>query len=493
MNMSINDDVKDAPGGPARVTRSDLRRAAWASSLGSALEYYDFALYSLASALIFGPLFFPGSNASTGLILSFGTYFLGFAIRPLGGVIFGRLGDKLGRKFVLVTTIGLMGGASTLIGVLPTYNGAAGDWYQTGAGIFAPILLILLRLLQGLGAGAEMAGASILMTEYAPRRERGFWASLPFMGVQVGTVAAALVYFVLINANQTVKITETWLWRVPFLASIIILIVAIFIRLKLKESPTFKKLEAQHMIAEKPVRTLFKNSGRTLLRGIGLRLAENGSSSIYQALAVAYVTSAAVGVTGPIGALSLVFAASLGSIVVPVAGKLSDRFGRVKTYRGFAVFQLIAAFPIWYVLSLGNTVLTIVVISLGLGIGTWGMFGSQSAFMSELFGARQRYLGVSVAREISAVISGGIAPLIGAWIISLVVSADGGSQTPGAGLGAWVPIAAYLSLLTVITIVATFFTPETIGRDLDSIKDAIDDPATVQGHHNANYTTQPAV
>ena len=491
--MSINNDVKVAVGDPARVTRGDLRRAAWASSLGSALEYYDFALYSLASALIFGPLFFPGSNPSTGLILSFGTYFLGFAIRPLGGVIFGRLGDKLGRKFVLVTTISLMGGASTLIGLLLTYDGAAGDWFHTGAGIFAPILLIVLRLLQGLGAGAEMAGASILMTEYAPRRERGFWASLPFMGVQLGTVVAALVYFLLINANQTVKITETWLWRIPFLASIIILIVAIFIRLKLKESPTFKKLEAHHMIAEKPVRTLFKNSRRTILRGIGLRMAENGSSSIYQALAVAYITSAAVGVTGPIGALSLVFAAGLGSVIVPVAGKLSDRFGRVKTYRGFAIFQLIAAFPIWYVLSLGDTVQTIIVISLGLGIGTWGMFGAQSAFMSELFSARQRYLGVSVAREISAVLSGGIAPLIGAWIISLVVTADGGAQVPGAGHGSWIPIASYLALLTVITIVATFFTPETIGRDLDSIKDAIDDPATVEGHHKADYAAHSAV
>ncbi|MCP2046550.1 UNVERIFIED_ORG: MHS family metabolite:H+ symporter-like MFS transporter [Paenarthrobacter nicotinovorans] len=485
--MSVNDDVKDAPDGNT-VTRADLRRAAWASSLGSALEYYDFALYSLASALIFGPLFFPGSNPATGLILSFGTYFLGFAIRPLGGIVFGRLGDRLGRKFVLLATITLMGGASTLIGFLPTYNGSAGDWYHGGAGIIAPILLIALRLLQGLGAGAEMAGASILMTEYAPRRERGFYASLPFMGVQVGTVAAALVYFILVNANQTVKITETWLWRVPFLASIIILVVAIFIRLKLKESPTFKKLEAHEMIVQKPVHTLFKTSGRTLIRGIGLRLAENGSSSIYQALAVAYVTSAAVGVTGPIGALSLVFAASLGSIVVPVAGKLSDKFGRVKTYRGFAFFQLIAAFPIWYVLSLGDTVLTIVVVSLGLGIGTWGMFGSQSAFMSELFGSRQRYLGVSVAREISAVISGGVAPLIGAWIISLVVSSDGGASVEGAGLGAWVPIAAYLSVLTLITIVATFFTPETIGRDLDSVKDAIDEPTSVQAHHAADYT-----
>lgn len=481
--MSVNDDVKDAPA--TAVTRTDLLRAAWASSLGSALEYYDFALYSLASALVFGPLFFPGTNPSTGLILSFGTYFLGFAVRPLGGIIFGRLGDRVGRKFVLLATITLMGGASTLIGFLPTYNGSAGDWYGGGVGILAPIMLIVLRLLQGLGAGAEMAGASILMTEYAPRKERGFYASLPFLGVQVGTVTAALVYFLLLNANQTTKITDTWLWRTPFIASAAILIVAIFIRLKLKESPTFTKLEAHEMIVDKPLATLLKTSRPTLLRGIGLRLAENGSSSIYQALAIGYVTSAAVGVKGPIGALSLVFAAALGALVVPIAGKLSDHFGRVKTYRGFAFFQLLAAFPIWYVLSLGDTVQTIVVLSLGLGIGTWGMFGAQSAFMSELFSARQRYLGVSVAREISAVISGGIAPLIGAWIISLVIAGDGGPGVPEAGSGAWLPIAGYLSLLTVITIVATFFTPETIGRDLDDPRDAINDPATLQGHRAA--------
>ena len=483
--MSFNDDVRDAPA--TGVTRTDLLRAAWASSLGSALEYYDFALYSLASALVFGPLFFPGTNPSTGLILSFGTYFLGFAVRPLGGIIFGRLGDRVGRKFVLLATITLMGGASTLIGFLPTYNGSSGDWYGGGIGILAPILLIVLRLLQGLGAGAEMAGASILMTEYAPRKERGFYASLPFLGVQVGTVTAALVYFLLLNANQTTKITDTWLWRTPFIASAAILIVAIFIRLKLKESPTFTKLEAHEMIVDKPLATLLKTSRPTLLRGIGLRLAENGSSSIYQALAIAYVTSAAVGVKGPIGALSLVFAAALGALVVPIAGKLSDHFGRVKTYRAFAIFQLLAAFPIWYVLSLGDTVQTIVVLSLGLGIGTWGMFGAQSAFMSELFSARQRYLGVSVAREISAVISGGIAPLIGAWIISLVIAGDGGPGVPEAGSGAWLPIAGYLSLLTLITIVATFFTPETIGRDLDDPRDAINDSATLEGHGASVY------
>lgn len=453
------------------ITNSDLRRAAWASSIGSALEYYDFALYSLASALVFAPLFFPTENPTVGLILSFSTYFIGFLVRPIGGIVFGRLGDRLGRKFVLVTTILMMGIASTCIGLLPTYGDNPGDWYGSGVGIIAPILLILLRVVQGLGAGAEMAGASILMTEYSPKRKRGFWASLPFMGVQVGTVAAALIYFVLFRGVEDIH--ETWVWRIPFLASIVIVALAMYLRLKLKESPTFTKLEAHEQIVHHPVRDITRNSMGTLLRGIGLRLAENGSSSMYQALAVAYVTSAAVGVKGPIGALSLVFAASLGAIMVPIAGWLSDKFGRVRTYRGFAIFQLVSAFPIWWALSQGSTVVTIIVISLALGVGTWGMFGSQSAFMCELFGSRHRYLGVALAREISAVISGGIAPLIGAWIIATVVTADGGSDVPGAGLGSWMWIAGYLAIYTAITIATTFITPDPTDRDLDDPRDAL--------------------
>ena len=316
-----------------------------------------------------------------------------------------------------------------------------------------------------------MAGASILMTEYAPPRRRGFYAALPFLGVQVGTIAAAAVYFLVFRANDS--ITDTWLWRVPFLASVVILGVAMYLRLNLKESPTFKKLEAREQVDERPLANLLRHSSPSLLRGIGLRVAENGSSSMYQALAVAYVTSAAVGIKGPIGALSLVFAATLGAVMVPIAGRLSDRYGRVRVYRAFAYFQLLSAFPIWWALSQGSVVVTIVVISLALGIGTWGMFGSQSAFMSELFGARQRYLGVSVAREVSAVLSGGLAPLIGAWIIARVVASDGGPDAPGAGLGAWVFIASYLCLLTVITIATTYVTPDPIDRDLDDHRDAV--------------------
>jgi MFS transporter, MHS family, metabolite:H+ symporter len=272
-------DLGSAPSDAAyKVTTADLHRAAWASSLGSALEYYDFALYSMASALIFGPLFFPSSDPSVGLLASFGTYFLGFAIRPVGGVIFGILGDKLGRKFVLLCTVVLMGMASTLIGVLPTY---------ASVGFWAPVMLVGLRLLQGLGAGAEQAGAAVLMTEYAPRERRGFFASLPFMGIQLGTVAAALIYFVLLYNVDNVA--QTWVWRLPFLLSVVIIAVAIWIRLKLKESPEFAKLEAKHQVTEKPLANLMANSMPNVLRVIGLRLAENGGSSIYQALAVSYI------------------------------------------------------------------------------------------------------------------------------------------------------------------------------------------------------------
>jgi MHS family metabolite:H+ symporter-like MFS transporter len=443
------------------VTKRDLYVAGWTCSLGSALEYYDFALYSLASALIFGQLFFPKQDPAAALIASFGTYFIGFAVRPLGGVLFGSLGDRLGRKFVLLATVALMGGASTLIGALPTY-GDVGYW--------APVMLIALRILQGLGAGAEQAGASVLMTEYAPVDRRGFFASLPFSGIQLGTVLAALVYFLLLYAGKQ-ELISSGLWRVPFLASILILGVAVYIRISLKESPTFHKLKAHGDTIAHPLRDALKTSRRTLLLGIGLRLGENGGSSIIGALAMSYIVGT-VGLTGSIGALSLVCAASLGAIVVPVSGMLSDRFGRRIVYRSFAIFQVLTVFPMWYVLSLGDITSTLIVVAIGLAVGVWGMFGTQGAYMPELFGARHRYVGVSLAREVSAVIAGGIAPLIGSMIIALVISQHPGEANPG--LSAWFPLGCYQALLAIGTVITTFFAPETRGRDLTDPRDAVD-------------------
>ena len=437
-----------------RITTADLHRAAWASSLGSALEYYDFALYSLASALIFGPLFFPSDDPNVGLLASFGTYFLGFAIRPVGGIIFGIVGDKLGRKLVLLGTVLLMGVASTLIGVLPTY---------ATAGFWSPVLLILLRLLQGLGAGAEQAGAAVLMTEYAPRDRRGFFAALPFMGIQLGTVLAAAIYFLLLLRID--NITETWLWRLPFLLSVVIIIVAVWIRFRLKELPQFVKLEAKHQVMDNPLKNLLANSMRNVLIVMGLRMGENGGSSIYQALAISYVVGV-VGLKGPVGALCLVAAASLGAITTPLSGALTDRFGRVKVYRFCAALQLLIAFPVWWVFSQGEIVSTVIAITIALACGVWGMFGAQGALLPELFGARHRYIGVSVAREASAVLAGGIAPFIGAALIGWATTNLGSAKA------AWVPIAGYLAVLSLITIIATFFTPETRGRDLDDPRDA---------------------
>ena len=439
------------------VTTADLYRAAWAASLGSALEYYDFALYNLASALIFGPLFFPSSDPSIGLIASFGAYFLGFAIRPVGGIVFGTLGDRYGRKFVLMATILLMGVASTLIGLLPTY---------ASAGVWAPILLVGCRLLQGLGAAAEQAGAAVLMAKYAPARRRGYFAALPFMGVLLGTVMAAAIYFALVRVED---VSQSWLWRVPFLLSVVIIAVAIWIRLKLKESPSFAKLEARHQVNDSPLKHLLAHSKPTLLRVIGMRMAENGGSSIYQSLAISYI-AATTGLKGSIGPLALLLAGASGALVIPLTGMLSDRFGRIPVYRAFALYQMLLAYPTWWVLSLGNATASVAMLCVAL-VGVWGMFATQGALLPELFGAQHRYAGVAVGREVSAVIAGGVAPLIGASIIAWATAHWGGSQGT---ILAWIPLATYVAMLSGIGVVTTFYTPETRGRDLDSFRYAAD-------------------
>ncbi|MBB3103115.1 MFS transporter [Azomonas macrocytogenes] len=462
--LSHADDQQTTSETDHEIREKDLRRAAWACSLGSALEYYDFALYTLAAALIFGPLFFPEQTPEMRLIASFGTYFLGFAVRPVGGILFGILGDRVGRKFVLAATVLLMGVSSALIGVLPTFE---------TAGYLAPILLVVLRLLQGLGAGAEQAGAAVMMTEYAPPGRRGFYAALPFLGIQLGTLLAAGVY--LLMSSDPAQITETWLWRVPFLLSVIIIAVGLWMRLRLKESPTFIKLQSHRKTVANPLKSVLTESRRPLLIGVGLRLAENGGSSIYQALAISFMVGV-MGLQGPVGVITLICAAIVGSFTVPIAGKLSDRFGRVIVYRSFAFLQLALAFPTWWILSQGNTAASVVAVAIALGIGTWGMFGTQAALMPELFGSRHRYMGVSVAREASAAVAGGIAPMVGAGIIAVVVALN--ANDPNAAVGAWFPIACYLSLLTLITLYTTFKMPETLNRDLDDPHDATHRDAT---------------
>jgi MHS family metabolite:H+ symporter-like MFS transporter len=429
---------------------ANLRRATLASTAGSALEYFDFALYGLASALIFSKLFFSNLDPATGLIASFATFGVGFLARPLGGLFFGTIGDRLGRKWVLIATIVLMGGSSTLVGALPTYD---------TIGVWAPILLVFLRLCQGFGAGAEQAGATVLMAEYSPVRSRGFYAALPFIGIQAGTLLAAGVFAYLGGLPDDVLLG--WAWRVPFLSSIVLILVALFIRMRLKESPTFVELEKHEQVAEHPMKEIFTHSFGSVLRGIGLRMAENGGSYMFNSLAVAYATGTIM-ISKSIGPIAVAVASLIGIFTVPLAGWLSDRVGRIPVYRFGSVVLLVLAFPSWYLISLGQAWLVIVVIAVMIGFGVNTMLGAQCAQLPELFGNKHRYLGVAVSREFSAVIAGGLAGVLGAYLIK-------------AFDGSWVPLGIYAFVLAAITFATTFVTPETVARDLTRINDAVDD------------------
>ena len=435
---------------------ANLRRATLASTAGSALEYYDFALYGLASALIFSKLFFSALDPATALIASFATFGVGFVARPLGGLFFGTIGDRLGRKWVLIVTILLMGGSSTLVGALPTYD---------QIGVWAPILLVFLRLCQGFGAGAEQAGATVLMAEYAPVNRRGYYAALPFIGIQGGTLLAALVFTYLGGLDSAVLLG--WVWRIPFLASFVLILIALFIRMRLRESPTFVALEKHDQIAEHPMKEIFGHSLPSVLRGIGLRMAENGGSYLFNTLAVAYATGT-IGVNKSIGPIAVAVGSLIGMLSVPIAGHISDRVGRVPVYRFGSVVLLVLAFPSWWLISLGQSWLVIALIAVMIGFGVNTMLGAQCALLPELFGSRHRYLGVAIAREFSAVIAGGLAGILGAVLIK-------------AYDGSWVPLGIYTFVLAAITFATTFVTPETVRRDLTQIPDALDEVRAGRG------------
>lgn len=433
-----------------KVDPEQLRRATLASSVGSALEYYDFYIFGLATALIFGPLFFAPLGATGALLAAFGTYGVGFAARPFGGLIFGYIGDRFGRKQVLLLTVGLMGGASFAIGLLPTYS---------QAGMVGAILLVILRIVQGLGAGAEQAGATTLISEVAPRKRRGFFAALPFVGIQIGTLLGAGTFALLGLARP--EVLEGWLWRLPFLASVVLIAVAIYIRLKLKETPVFQELEKHKNVTKNPLGVLWRTSKKNVLIGIGLRMGENGNSTIYSTLLVGFMAAKGGIFEGDkfIGPIGLLIAAGFSAVMVITFGALSDRVGRIKVYRYGALFQLVFAFPAFYLISLGNVTLVWIVMSVGIALGVQSMLGPQCAMLPELFGATHRFTGVAMSREISAVFAGGIAPFVGGVLLAVT------NQS-------WMVLAGYSLVLAAISFATTFVAPETVGRDLNLVEDA---------------------
>lgn len=349
-----------------RTTR-DLAKAATSGWLGTAMEFMDFQLYSLAAAIVFNQLFFPDVSPAIGLIAAMATYGVGYVARLAGAIYFGRMGDRIGRKRVLYLTILLMGASTTLIGVLPTY---------AQIGILAPILLVALRLVQGFGAGAEIAGATVMLAEYAPVPRRGLIASLVSLGTNSGTLAASALWAFLLAALSEEQLLE-WGWRLPFLLSFVLMIFAVWLRRSLKESPVFEgradvvdgralsRAEAEGSVLEAG---LHQRKGKAFFLALGLRFGQAGNSGLVQTFLVGYIATTLL-VDRSVPTDAIVYGSLLGFATVPIVGLLGDRFGRRPMYIALSVLTVVLAFPLLLLITSGSTVALVIGMILALNIG----------------------------------------------------------------------------------------------------------------------------
>jgi metabolite-proton symporter len=425
-------------GGEDAGQRTSLWQVIGASVIGTIMEWYDFFIFAAAAALVFPALFFPEREPLTGTLLAFGTYGLGFFARPVGGIIFGNLGDKIGRKTVLVITLLLMGIATTLIGVLPTFE---------RLGLWAAVLLIALRILQGLGAGAEFGGAVIMAAEYSPQGKRGLYASLPCTGVAIGLLLSSGVFslFAALPEEQFLA----WGWRVPFLLSIVVVAVGLYVRLRILETPVFSQVKETNTEVGIPVLEVVRSQPRNLLVAIGARFSENGNAYIIQTFTLTYVATQ-LGMSDNVALRGVLIASAIGIFTIPLFGALSDRVGRRPVYMFGSAFLALFAFPFFWLLNTETSVLIWLAIVLANSVGVYSMFSPQAAYFAELFDTRVRYSGLALAREVSAPLAGGIAPFIATYLLSRT--------------GTYWPIALYMILLSLISLVALAFGPETYRR-----------------------------
>ena len=382
-----------------------VRRVALASLVGTTVEWYDFFIYASAAGLVFSQLFFTALDPATALLASFATIGVSFIARPLGGVIAGHLGDRLGRKRMLVATLLIMGLATVGVGLLPTY---------ASIGVAAPILLLVLRLLQGLSAGGEWGGAALMAVEHAPPGRRGFFGTYPQVGVPIGLILANLV-FLTVSTSTTKEQFLSWGWRIPFLLSVVLIGVGLFVRARVDESPVFAKLRSQRARRSAPMLTVLRNQPRALLIAIGLFIANN----MIGYLLIAFITSYGTRVLG-LPSSTMLAVGIVGAVVWGVAivwsGAWSDRVGRRRVYLVGTIALLVWSFPFFLLLDTASLPLMLLAVAV-LGVGLGLTYGPQAAAYAELFPADVRYSGASFAYAIGAVLGGGFAPLIAQALI----------------------------------------------------------------------------
>ncbi|HDT6507585.1 TPA: MHS family MFS transporter [Klebsiella aerogenes] len=434
---------------------SDLVRAAVSGWLGTALEFMDFQLYSLGAALVFHEIFFPEQSAAMALILAMGTYGAGYIARIVGAFIFGKMGDRIGRKKVLFITITMMGICTTLIGVLPTY---------AQIGIFAPVLLVTLRIIQGLGAGAEISGAGTMLAEYAPKGKRGIISSLVAMGTNCGTLSATAIWaimFFLLDREQLIA----WGWRIPFLASVVVMIFAIWLRLNLKESPVFEQvneadeIQAKAAAAQNTFGAVLKSKSFWL--ATGLRFGQAGNSGLLQTFLAGYLVQTLL-FDKAIPTDALMISSVIGFITIPLLGWLSDKVGRRLPYIIVNISAIILAWPMLAIIvdksySASTIMLSLIVIH---NVAVLGLFALENITMAEMFGSRNRFTRMAISKEAGGLVAVGFGPVLAGIFCNIT--------------GSWWPIVAMLICYSAIGLISSLLMPEVCDRDLSLDHDAAD-------------------
>ena len=426
---------------------NQIVKVALASMIGTSIEWYDYFLYGTAAALVFNKLFFPSFDPLVGTLLAFATFSLGFIARPVGGIVFGHYGDKIGRKKMLYLTLMIMGLATACIGLLPTY---------TQIGIWAPVMLITLRLLQGFGLGGEWGGAVLMAVEHAPANRRGFYGSWPQLGAFVGLLLSTFVFRAVSKLPDASFLA--WGWRIPFLASFLLVAVGIWIRLTISESPVFLKLKKEEKaVAKMPIIEAITKHPKNILIAMGARFAENGLFYIFTVFSLTYI-STYLKVPRIIGLNGLLWAAFIGIFTCAGWGALSDKLGRRPVYMYGAIACGVLAFPFFWMLGTRDPMIITLAIVIPVTLGHAAMYGPQASFLSEMFSARVRYSGASLGYQLASIFAGGLSPLVATYLLSRGIAAGKGPTF----------IAYYMIGLVMITVIAVFFAKET---NKDSIQD----------------------
>ncbi|MED0653488.1 MFS transporter [Anoxybacillus geothermalis] len=418
------------------------KRVLVASLVGSSIEWFDYFLYGTVAALVFNQLFFPSKDPTVGLLLSYSSFALSFFIRPLGGIVFSHIGDKIGRKKTLVLTLSLMGIATAGMGLLPTYE---------MIGIWAPVLLILLRLVQGIGLGGEWGGALLLAVEYAPKEKRGLFGSIPQMGVTIGLLLGTFVM-----SLMTLMPDETfmsWGWRIPFLLSALLVVFGLWVRHGIDETPSFKKVKETGQVAKVPLVETLRTQWKEVLIAIGGKVVETAPFYIFGTFIVSYATTN-LGFSKTAALNAVTVATIVTTILIPLMGKWSDRYGRKPLYIAGTIGMIIYAFPYFWLLQQKSVALLIIATVIGLGIIWAPITAVLGTMFSEIFPSNVRYTGISLGYQIGAALAGGTAPLIA----TALLAAYGNS---------YVPVALYIVLVSLISLAAVWSVRDRKHEELD--------------------------